>query len=130
MDRRLILSVVLAFHLAVAIVHGASHALLPVPLPPWQNVLVLGAVFIGPIVGVALTLRGHPLGLPLFTISMFGALLLGGILHFLVENPDHIHTIPEGRWRLSFQVSAVGVAVMPAVGTAVGAWYWRTRSHQ
>jgi len=130
MDQRLTLSVVLAFHLAVAIVHGTSHALLPVPLPPWQNVLVLVAVFIGPIVGVVLALRGHSLGLPLFTISMLSAFLLGGVLHFLVENPDHIHMIPEGRWRLPFRMSAAGVAVMPAVGTVVGAWYWRTRSHQ
>lgn len=130
MDRRLILSVVLGLHLAIAIVHGTSHALIPVPLPPWQNVLVLGAVFVGPVVGVGLTLRGHPLGIPLFTVSMLSALLLGGVLHFLVENPDHIHMIPEGQWRLPFRMSAAGVAVMPAVGTVVGAWYWRTRSHQ
>jgi len=104
MDRHVVLSAVLGLHLAVAVVHGTSHALIPVALPPWQNALVVGSVFVGPILGVGLALRGHPLGLPLFTLSMAGALLLGGSLHFLVENPDHINAIPKSRWRLPFQV--------------------------
>jgi hypothetical protein len=84
-------------------------------------------VFVGPAVGVALLWRGHPLGPPLFTLSMAGAVLLGGSLHFLVDNPDHVHAIPAGPWRLPFRVTAAGVAVTPAIGTAVGLWYWRGR---
>ena len=122
MNERAILLTVLGLHLAVAVVHGSTHELIPVVLPPWQNALVLGTVFLGPVVGVALALRGHPLGLPLFTVTMAGGVLLGGTLHFLVENPDHVHAIPDSRWRLGFQVSAVAVALTPALGTAVGVW--------
>lgn len=127
MDRHVVLSIVLLVHLAVALFHGSTHALLPVVLAPWQDALVLGTVFVGPVVGVVLVVRDHPLGIPLFTATMAGAFLLGGTLHFLVESPDHIHVIPDSQWRLPFQGSAVGVAVTSAIGTAVGVRYWRIR---
>lgn len=127
MDRRLALLAVLGAHLAVALFHGGTHTLLPVVLAPWQNLPVLGTVFVGPVVGVALAWREHPLGIPVFTAAMAGALLLGVILHFLVENPDHVHAIPHGQWQLPFQASAVGVTVTEGLGIAVGAWYWRTQ---
>jgi hypothetical protein len=128
MDRDVVVTIVLVLHLTVALIHGSTHALLPVVLAPWQNALVLGTVFVGPVVGVVLVRRAHPLGLPLFTATMAGGLLLGGVLHFTIENPDHVHVIPHGPWRVPFQGSAVGVAVTSAIGTAVGVRYWRNRS--
>lgn len=125
MDRRIILLVVLGIHLIVAVAHGTTHALIPVVLPPWQNAIVVGTVFIGPVAGVGFALRRHPIGIPLFTVSMVGALLVSGILHFLIENPDHVHAVPVSPWRFAFQASAVGVAILPAIGTGVGLWYWR-----
>ncbi|WP_267641330.1 hypothetical protein [Haloarchaeobius amylolyticus] len=127
MQRQTVLLAVLGLHLAVALGHGATHGLVPVPLPPWQNALVLATVFVGPVVGAALAVRNHPLGLPVFTASMACALVLGVSLHFVVEGPDHVHAIPAGQWRLAFQVSAVGVAVTPLLGTLVGAWALFTR---
>lgn len=127
MDRRVALAAVLGLHLATALVHGSTHALVPVRLAPWQDVLVLATVFVGPVLGILLDRRGHPLGIPLFTLSMAGAFLLGGALHFVVENPDHVAAIPASPWRLAFQVSAVGVAVTPAAGAVLGARYWLER---
>jgi hypothetical protein len=89
---------------------------------------VLATVFVGPIVGVALVRRGHPLGLGLFTVTMAGGLALGGVLHFLVENPDHIHAVPANQWRYAFQLSAVGVAITGTLGTVAGVWAWKTRA--
>lgn len=124
MGRSLILPAVLVVHLAVAIVHGATHGLLGVGLPGWQNGLVLLSTFVGPVVGVGLARRDHPLGVPLFTVSMAGALALGGLLHFLVENPDHVGSLPASPWRLPFQASAVAVGVTPTVGLIAGGWCW------
>ncbi|WP_254821209.1 hypothetical protein [Haloglomus halophilum] len=124
MDRTLALTGVLLAHLAVAAVHGLSHGLLAVGLAPWQNAVVLLAVFLGPVIGVALVRREHPLGLPLFTASMAVGLLFGLAFHFLLENPDHIHALPAGTWRLPFQATAVGLVVTGGAGTGLGGWYW------
>lgn len=123
MDRRVTLLAVLVAHLAVAVFHGVSHGLIPVHQPAWQNALVLLTTFLGPTVGGLLAWRDHPLGVPLFTVSIAGALLVGGVLHFVVENPDHVHAVG-GPWQLPFGASAVAVAVVSAVGTATGLRYW------
>lgn len=124
MGRRIALEAALGLHLAVAVAHGATHGLVPVHLPAWQNLVVLLTTFIGPVVGVALTRRDHPAGVPLFTGSLLGALVVGLILHFLVENPDHVAAVPVGPWQAAFRISAAGVAVTPTIGLLTGAWYW------
>lgn len=118
------LAALAGLHLLVALVHGSAHALVPVTLAPWANALVLATVFVGPLVGVALDRRDHPLGAPLFTVTMAGALVLGGVLHFLVAGPDHVHSIPPGPWRLPFRASATALLASEVLGVAVGARRW------
>lgn len=127
MDRRVVLLAALVVHLAVASAHGLTHSLVPVHLPAWLNAIVAATTFVGPLAGAVLAWREHPLGVPLFTLSLAGALLVGGVLHFGIETPDHVHAIPAGPWRVPFQVSAVGVALTETVGTAIGGRYWYTR---
>jgi len=127
-DRRVVLLGLVAAHLVVATVHGTAHALVPVRLTAWGNAVVVATTFVGPVVGVALAWRGHPLGVPVFTASMAGALATGGVLHFLVENPDHVHAIPAGRWQLPFRASAGALAITQAVAVGVGTWYWYLRA--
>lgn len=88
---------------------------------------MLATTFIGPTLGVLLDRRGHRAGLAVFTVSMLSAFLLGVVLHFVVESPDHVHAVPPDPWRLPFQVTAVAVAATPALGTAVGVWLSRRR---
>ena len=128
MDRRVVLLAVLVVHLAVAIFHGVSHGLIPVSQPAWQNALVLLTTFLGPVAGVALVWRDHPLGVPLFTVSIAGALFVGGLLHFVVESPDHVHAVPQHPWRLPFQVSAGALLVTDTLGTVVGLRFWEART--
>ncbi|MDS0277620.1 hypothetical protein NDI85_07430 [Halomicroarcula sp. S1AR25-4] len=125
MSRQVGLSAALAVHLLVAAGHGVTHGLVAVSLPAWQNVIVVGTTFVGPIAGVLLARRGHRLGAPLFAMSLVGALAVGGYLHFVLDNPDHVHAIPAGDWRLPFQASAVAVALTEAVGTVVGVQAWQ-----
>lgn len=127
MDRTLALTGILVAHLAVAATHGVSHGLLAVGLAPWQNAVVLVTVFLGPVAGVALARRGHPLGIPLFTVTMAVGLVFGVAFHFLLENPDHVHALPAGAWRLPFQITAVGLVLTGGVGTGLGGWYWWRR---
>lgn len=130
MERRVVLLAILGVHLVAAVGHGSTHALVPVVLTPWQNLVVLVTTFLGPVAGVVLAWRDSPLGVPLFAMTMAGSLVVGGYLHFLVENPDHVRVIPAGPWRIPFQVSAAGVALTAGLGTAVGAWYWYTQERQ
>lgn len=125
MDRRVALLGVLGLHLAAAVIHGATHGLVPVRQPVWQNGLVLVTTFIGPIIGAALAWRDHPWGLPVFAVSMAGALLLGGSLHFFFENPDHVQQVPTDPWRVPFQVSAAAVLLTPALGLVAAGYLWR-----
>ena len=131
MDRRVVLVVALGVHLTVALAHGSTHALVPVGLPAWQNLLVLATTFLGRFALVGFLGRlfrgGFGRGVPLFAASMAGALLVGGTLHFLVDNPDNVRAIPADPWRLPFRISAVAVAATAGTGAAVGAWAWRTR---
>lgn len=124
MERRVALVGVLGLHLAVAVAHGAAHELVPVWLSAELNALVALTTFLGPVAGVALAWRGHRLGVPLFTVSLAGAFLLGLVLHFLVENPDHVQAVGAGPWQLSFQATAFAVGLTAALGTVVGARYW------
>lgn len=128
MERRVIPATVAGVHLAVALGHGSAHALIPVVLAPWANLLVLGTVFVGPVAGAALAWRGHPAGVPLFTATMAGAFLLGVVLHFAVEGPDHVSAIPADPWRLPFRLTAVALGIVEAGGIAIGAWLWRADS--
>lgn len=125
--RRVTLLGVLGLHLAVAVAHGATHELVPVGLPAELNALVALTTFLGPVAGVALARRGHRLGVPVFTVSLAGAFLLGLVLHFLVENPDHVHAVPAGPWQGPFQASALAVGLTAALGTVVGAQAWLAR---
>jgi|AntRauTorcE11898_2_1112593.scaffolds.fasta_scaffold03330_2 hypothetical protein len=127
MDRRLVLVALVALHLVVAGTHGVTHSLVPVWLSPEASVLVLATTFLGPVVGVVLAWRSHPVGVPLLAVSMLGAFLTGGILHFVVATPDHVHAIPAGPWRIPFQASAVAVAATSALGTVASTWAWHER---
>ena len=121
-----LLFTVLGVHLAVSLAHGATHGLVPVALPVWQDALVIGVVFLGPIAGVLATRVDERLGLDVFAGSLTGALLVGVTLHFLVENPDHVHEIARGPWTLPFQVSAVVVALTDALALLVVGWTQKT----
>lgn len=127
MDRRVVLAGAVALHLAVAGAHGVTHSLVPVWLDPVASALVLATTFLGPVAGVALAWRSHPLGVPVLAVSMAGAGLSGGALHFVLANPDHVHAIPAGPWQVPFQASAVAVAATSTLGVLASAWAWRVR---
>jgi hypothetical protein len=114
----------LAVHLVVALAHGATHGLVPVTLPAWQNAVVIATVFVGPVLGLVLDRNGNPAGVPLFTATMAAAFLVGATLHLVVENPDHLRQIPADPWRQPFQVTGLAVVATPAVGAVLGARRW------
>lgn len=121
-----LLGIVLALHLLFQTVHGVPHVAIPIVLSTGLLALVALFVFALPVAGVALVRRGRDrLGVAVFTGSMAVSLVLVGVLHFVVPNPDHVASVPAGTWRLPFQVTAAALVVPDVVGVALGAWLWR-----
>jgi AhpD family alkylhydroperoxidase len=116
----------LLLHLVVSILHATPHLGVPIVQSDALTAVILLAVYVLPVVGFALFVRGNArLGLGLFTASMALSFGLGAFLHFLVPNPDHVLSVPAGPWQLPFQVTAVAVGVVDAAGVVVGAVLWR-----
>lgn len=116
--------VVLA-HLLVVVVHGLAHGLIPVDQPPLQQAYVVVVVVLGPLVALALVRRGSVrAGAALLAVSMAGSLVFGGVLHFVLDTPDHVAAVPADPWRLPFRLSAVLLVVTEALGTVAGALLW------
>lgn len=113
-------------HALVSMLHGAAHQRLSVPLSLSQNLYVILVIFIAPLVAALLLWRKRYLpGALLLTGSMAGALVFGVYNHFVMISPDHVsHVAAAAReaWVTVFQVTAVLLAIVEAVGCTVGVW--------
>ncbi|WP_227375427.1 hypothetical protein [Haladaptatus halobius] len=117
-------AVALGAYLLVNLAHGVPHAAVPVPLMPFQSAFVVGVATIAPVVGFVLLWRGRErLGSAVFVASMAASLAFGVYFHFLVPNPDNVHSVG-GSWREPFFLTAALVAAAGSGGTVVGAWLW------
>jgi hypothetical protein len=112
--------VIVVTHLAVSLLHGAAHSGAAVLLSPLQNAFVWIVILAGPLIALLLILARRPFGPELLALTMGASLVFGIVNHFVIESPDHVGHITSDAWRLSFQLSAAGLAVLEAAGTAVG----------
>lgn len=116
----------LALHLLAHAAHGIAHAAIPVVLGPALTASVALLIFVLPTAGFLLLWRGvDRLGVALFTVAMAASLLLAGVLHFVVPNPDNVASIPAGAWQVPFQLTALLLVPVDAIGTVVGVQVWR-----
>ena len=92
-----------------AFVYPADYSALPEPVDvPWRLKPVSSADS-----GIEVTL-----GSSIVAACMTGALVFGGVNHFLSAGIDHISTTPAGVWRVPFQATAVLLALTEAAGAA------------
>jgi len=117
---RTLATIIVVVHLAVSLVHGAAHSGAAVPLSALQNVFVWVVILAGPLAALWMIWTGRPLGPELLALTMGGSLVFGIVNHFVIESADHVAHITSDAWRLPFQVTAVGLALLEAAGTAVG----------
>jgi hypothetical protein len=81
-------------HLLLTLAHGVTHVTVPVAIPGWQLLTAIAVLFVVPVAGAVLSLRGRPwVGSWLLVLAGLGGLLLEGTLHFLVVNPDNVATV-------------------------------------
>ena len=117
-------TVIVVAHLAVSLLHGAAHSGAAVPLSALQNAFVWIVILAGPLVALWMIWTGRRFGPELLALTMGGSLVFGLVNHFVVESPDHVAHITSEAWRLPFQLSAAGLALLEAAGTAVGIRWW------
>ena len=110
-------------HALVATAHGLAHEHLAINLTFTQKLYVLVVITLAPIVSmILLWTRWRKAGPMLLLLSMLGSLIFGVVNHFLIVSADHVRHLPEGEWRLTFQITAVLLVVTEVLGCFVGVW--------
>lgn len=105
MNRVLVLELAVGVHLLAALVHGAVHGWLPVPVPAWQYAVAGLTVAVLPLVGLAVARSGRVrAGTVLVAVGGLAALAFEGLAHFAVQNPDHVSSVADGK--AAFSVTA------------------------
>jgi hypothetical protein len=107
-------------HAAVVAIHGAAHVGSGIWLTVPATLYIWLVIIIGPIAGWWLMRSERPvLGSSIVAACMTGALVFGGLNHFVWAGIDHVSTIPPGVWRIPFQATAVLLAFTEAAGVVV-----------
>jgi hypothetical protein len=117
--------VAIGIHFLTGGFHGIPHVAIPVELAAWQWAFVVGIANLAPIVGFGLAWQGRVrTGGAVLAVSMGAALVFGVYHHYLVANPNNIVAVPAGQWKLSFMVTAAGVALTDTIGVLAGVGLW------
>jgi hypothetical protein len=125
------IAVLAAIHLAVTLWHGNAHTELAIALPPEKSAFVLVVILIAPLVAASLVWTRHVLvGLWMFFLSMFGALLFGAYHHYILVSPDNIGHLPHGSadTHSTFINSAAVLALLELASALYGAFCLGSRS--
>jgi hypothetical protein len=116
--------VIVWLDLIVNVIHALAHIGANIWLSFLGNAFVVGVILIAPLVSLFLlhTARLEWLGALLLFLSMLAASLFGVWNHFLLPGSDSIGHVPPGVWQQPFQVTAVLLTILQAVGTGIGIW--------
>jgi hypothetical protein len=94
---RIVITALVAIHLAASLWHGSAHTQLGIALPPEKTAFVFVVILIAPIVAAVLVwTRYVSIGLWMFGLAMLGALLFGAYHHYVMVSPDNIGHLPTG----------------------------------
>ena len=120
---RIAATVTLAAHAVVAVVHDLAHRDLGIELTTAQTTYINLVIVAAPVVAVILIwTRLQWAGAILFTVAGAGSLLFGLYYHSVLVSPDHVSYLPDGDLQSAFLITAVLLALLEALGVAVGVW--------
>jgi hypothetical protein len=105
----------------VNVLHGRAHDSLNVGLSTWQNIYVIIAILIAPLMAMLLVwTRYARLGLLVLVISMAGALIFGAVYHYVLVSPDHVSHLPPGDAQGLFRTTALLLVLTELFGLIAG----------
>ncbi len=91
------------------------------PNTPGLALVLLVVVNLIPVMGMVAFRSGHPkLSGSMLVVPLGVALVIGIFAHFLSGGTDNVFRMPPGDWRLSFQITAVSLTVLEALGCWIG----------
>jgi len=112
---------VVTLHFLISLVHGTAHSRLHIEMNLWQSVYILLVITLLPLIsGFLLWRAASQRGFLLLLTSMLGALVFGGYYHFIAVGADNVASLGSHSWALTFQVTAVLLAITEAAGVLIG----------
>jgi hypothetical protein len=112
------LSLVVATHLVISVLHGSVHNAAHVPLSAAGTLFVFVVILAGPVVGVALMWWMERVGGLIIALAMAGSFIFGFLNHFVFASADHVAHVAT-LWRPLFATTAVLLALTEALGFAL-----------
>ena len=122
---KIVITALVAIHLAATLWHGSAHTQLAITLPPEKNAFVYIVILIAPIVAATLVWTRHLLvGVWVFLLSMLGAFLFGAYHHYVLISPDNIGHLSGGSAEAHghFIASAAAIALLELASALYGAF--------
>ena len=118
---RLVITGLVAVHLAASLWHGNAHTRLAIYLPTAKTLFVFIVILIAPVVAAALVwTRYISIGLWVLFISMLGSFLFGAYHHYLLVSPDNISHLPAGSPEMhSHFITSAGVIALLELAVAL-----------
>ena len=123
--RKLVITGLVAVHLAASLWHGSAHTRLAINLPPAKTLFVFIVILIAPIVAALLVwTRYFSVGLWVLFISMLGSFLFGVYHHYLLVSPDNVRHLPAGSPEAHSQfITSAGMIAFLELASALYAAY-------
>lgn len=116
------LGVAVAGHILATSVHGTVHGVVPVHVHDWQYVFAAVVIVLAPLVGLLLVLRGRERsGGVTIACAALAAVAFESIFHFVVQNPDHVGTVVDGR--ATFEATALLSTAADLVVFLTATWF-------
>lgn len=122
---KIVITGLVAIHLAASLWHGSAHTQLAISLPPEKTIFIYTVILIAPVVAAALLwTRYISIGLWIFFLSMLGAFLFGAYHHYVLVSPDNISHLPTGspEFHSQFITSAAVIALLELASAIYGAF--------
>lgn len=122
---KIVITGLVAIHLAATLWHGSAHTHLAIDLPPEKTLFVYIVILIAPIVAASLVwTRYTSAGLWLFFLSMLGSFLFGAYHHYVLVSPDNIGHLPAGSPESHSQfITSAGAIALLELASALYAAY-------
>jgi peptidoglycan/LPS O-acetylase OafA/YrhL len=127
---RIVITGLVAIHLAASLWHGSAHTQLAIALTPAKTVFVFAVILLAPLIAAALIwTRCKRVGLWVFSLSMLGAFLFGTVHHYVLVSNDNVHHLPEGSPESlsQFVTSAAVIALLELASALFGVYCLSSR---